>query len=71
MCGRFSLAAELDDIVLEFGVDQIAMEYRQRYNISPTQSIAGVVHREGKRRLEVFHWGLIPNWALFGQKNSL
>lgn len=63
MCGRYSLAVELPEIVEEFHVDEVTMDFHKRYNIAPTQRVAGIVTREGKRYLEPFHWGLIPSWA--------
>jgi putative SOS response-associated peptidase YedK len=33
------------------------------YNIAPTQEVAAVVEEDEKRKLEMFHWGLIPSWA--------
>ncbi len=63
MCGRFSLAAELPDIMEEFQVEQTSINFRKRYNLAPTQRAVGVVNKEGTRTLEEFHWGLVPAWA--------
>ena len=33
-----------------------------RYNICPTDTIDGIVEREGKRNLAAMRWGLVPSW---------
>lgn len=64
MCGRFTLATPAE-IVAEFFELPGAPELTPRYNVAPTQNIAGVVRPEGsaQRELRWFHWGLIPSWA--------
>lgn len=65
MCGRFTLAVDLEDLraafpwlVLPEGLSRLA----PRYNVAPTQPVA-VVPNTGERRLDFFVWGLIPSWA--------
>lgn len=60
MCGRYSLN-QTGQIPLVFEISDIRLP--PRFNIAPTQQ-APVIHlREGDRRLELFHWGLVPFWA--------
>ncbi len=33
------------------------------YNICPTQQVPVCINRDGRRSLEVMHWGLVPGWA--------
>lgn len=63
MCGRFTITAELEEILDTFSVDEKKYDYSKRYNVAPTQLIPGVIEREGKRVLEGFKWGLIPFWS--------
>ncbi|WP_336775319.1 SOS response-associated peptidase [Paenibacillus sp. MMO-58] len=63
MCGRFTITAELDEIIDTFSVDEVNYEYTKRYNVAPTQTIPCIIERDGKRVLEGFRWGLIPFWA--------
>jgi putative SOS response-associated peptidase YedK len=35
----------------------------QRFNIAPSQPIAVVMLEDGKRRLKLMRWGLIPSWV--------
>ncbi len=37
--------------------------FEPRYNIAPTQSVAAIRLRDGRRQLSFLHWGLIPSWA--------
>lgn len=64
MCGRFSLASGNDILFNRFLLDpESEAEIRPRYNIAPGQDAPVVVVRDGARRLEMMHWGLIPFWA--------
>ncbi|MCF8078042.1 MAG: SOS response-associated peptidase [Desulfobacterales bacterium] len=53
-----------DEIQKHFGVDHLrAEQVRPSYNVAPTQQVAVVFHEQGKRVLEMMHWGLVPFWA--------
>ncbi|HOU13286.1 MAG TPA: SOS response-associated peptidase [Anaerolineae bacterium] len=62
MCGRFSLGVNLDDLVEAFPDFKFPSALAPRYNIAPSQEVA-VVPNDVDRRVEFFHWGLIPSWA--------
>jgi putative SOS response-associated peptidase YedK len=62
MCGRYTLIrlAEFLDVFPWIGApDQPA---RPRYNIAPSQPILAVAN-DGKNKLQMFQWGLVPSWA--------
>lgn len=71
MCGRYVLGRELDELVGEFGVEQVRVEeaLAPDYNIAPTKPVYAVLERplepEGPpvRQLRVVRWGLVPSWA--------
>jgi putative SOS response-associated peptidase YedK len=63
MCGRFTLHHSPAQIAMRFGVQQVAAEPTERYNIAPTQSVAVITETEGERTLDAYRWGLIPAWA--------
>lgn len=63
MCGRFTLISDISEIEDTFAVDRIDYEYRPRYNIAPSQTIAVINGNSGKRVLEGYRWGLVPFWA--------
>jgi putative SOS response-associated peptidase YedK len=64
MCGRFTLTSELNDIMDTFEIEiNEYPEYKPRFNIPPTSTVAGILDADGKRVLRGFKWGLIPFWA--------
>ncbi|MEB3220602.1 MAG: SOS response-associated peptidase [Candidatus Sericytochromatia bacterium] len=63
MCGRFSLtpgAIPLLDATFELEGAEAALV--GRWNIAPTQAVAIVRAVDGRRRLELARWGLLPAW---------
>ena len=45
MCGRYSLAADLEDIQQRFELFASDLTYSPRYNIAPTQPVLGCYER--------------------------
>ena len=62
MCGRYSLAADLEDIQRRFELFDSDLTYSPKYNIAPTQPVLAVTNHNG-RRASYMRWGLIPSWA--------
>jgi putative SOS response-associated peptidase YedK len=62
MCGRYSLAADLEDIQQRFELFAGDLTYSPRYNIAPTQPVLAVTNDEG-RYLVYLRWEFIPSWA--------
>jgi putative SOS response-associated peptidase YedK len=63
MCGRFFLAASLDDLTELLGPFEGAPPERH-FNIAPGQPVTAL--REdglGGRHLAPLHWGLVPAWS--------
>ena len=63
MCGRFTLASNLERLGRNFNNLQMQMEFSPRYNIAPTQDVAVIANTKDVQTVEFFHWGLIPSWA--------
>jgi putative SOS response-associated peptidase YedK len=64
MCGRFVSASPPDELARYFDVDQVAEKVLDpSFNVAPTNDVYVVVETGDVRRLEAFHWGLIPFWA--------
>jgi putative SOS response-associated peptidase YedK len=63
MCGRFSLAEDLDNIAQRFHVDLMKLEWKPRYNLAPAQGAITIVNEDGLRHAEIMTWGLVPSWA--------
>ena len=62
MCGRFTLATELDHLIEIFGLDAAPQAHAPRYNIAPSQPVAAIANG-ASRVLDFFTWGLVPSWA--------
>lgn len=62
MCGRFSLAADPEELQLAFPGFDIPTQYAARYNIAPTQPIMALVG-SAENKFDYFIWGLVPSWA--------
>jgi putative SOS response-associated peptidase YedK len=66
MCGRYTLRANLNRILAEWGYEQTD-EYAARYNIAPTQQIpvvvASSVSSASNGVAKLVRWGLVPLWA--------
>lgn len=70
MCGRFVSATPPDQLARYFGAESMVDavhdgddEPTANYNVAPTQGIFTVYEADGVRRLDRFHWGLVPFWA--------
>ena len=70
MCGRFTFTS--DPILLRqiFRGCKIPTNISPRYNITPTQDVAVIANTQNNgesdgdaKKVEFFHWGLIPSWA--------
>jgi len=63
MCGRYTLTSLPEEIRVEFDVE-VPPEYGPRYNIAPSQPVPVLgAGADGKPRLAVMRWGLVPFWA--------
>jgi putative SOS response-associated peptidase YedK len=63
MCGRYTLKTPLNVLTERFDIGEAPSSVSASYNIAPTQYVATVLSENGKRKLEMLRWGLIPSWA--------
>lgn len=64
MCGRFAYFSAHEAMVRLFGLPADTPEVEPRWNIAPTQFVPAVrVGADGRRRLSLLYWGLVPHWA--------
>ena len=65
MCGRFVSATPPDQLAKYFGAEAPPAEQflAPSHNVAPTQGIYAVYEHGGVRRIDTFHWGLVPFWA--------
>jgi putative SOS response-associated peptidase YedK len=62
VCGRYTLAANADELVEAFDVPPPAFDLTPRYNIAPSQDVPVVAEDRHGRRLGLLTWGLVPGW---------
>jgi putative SOS response-associated peptidase YedK len=67
VCGRIALytpphrLARLLEATLAAGVEA---EFAPSWNLAPTRTLFGAsIARDGRRILDAYRWGLVPNWA--------
>lgn len=64
MCGRFVSAAPPDELANYFSAQMVAEKLlEQDYNVAPTNDVYVVTSDGQTRRLDAYHWGLVPPWA--------
>ncbi len=63
MCGRYTQTASMGTLRERFGFRPASLDLKPRYNIAPSQDAPVIVLDRDGRRLDLFHWGLIPSWA--------
>ncbi|ANB58338.1 hypothetical protein GFC29_1306 [Anoxybacillus sp. B7M1] len=62
MCGRFSLAADIEQLQALFHF-VFPEPLSPRFNIAPSQAVLTVVEENGMRIGKMMRWGLVPAWA--------
>lgn len=63
MCGRFVSASPPDEIARYFDAAAPEALLEPSYNVAPTNDVYAVLADGGVRRVDAFHWGLVPAWA--------
>ncbi|MEI7818552.1 MAG: SOS response-associated peptidase [bacterium] len=63
MCGRYVLT-DPKDLGKRFDTaNSLPDGVKPNYNVAPTQHMPVIIQRDGKTKIEVMHWGIIPVWA--------
>lgn len=63
MCGRYTLAVDIDELAERFECTTADQDLKPRYNVAPTQFIPVVAEIKGVHQMQIMHWGLVPFWA--------
>ncbi|MGQ0616671.1 MAG: SOS response-associated peptidase [Acidimicrobiia bacterium] len=64
MCGRFVSSTPPDELARYFDVAERAdRALEPSFNVAPSNDVYVVVETGAVRRLDTFHWGLVPFWA--------
>ena len=64
MCGRYDyFPGEFSNLRIRFNLDKDLPEFRPSYNIAPGQHVPVIVRDEGRNKVKLMRWGLVPSWA--------
>jgi len=63
MCGRYTLAVELDELTERFGCPKVELVFKPRYNVAPADTMPVITGSDGNRSLKMMSWGMVPFWA--------
>ncbi len=63
MCGRYAITTPLEAMERLFNFEGQLVNFPARYNVAPTQDVPIVRIEEGRRRLAMVRWGLVPHWS--------
>ena len=63
MCGRFAQPHDSEQLARIFAARPTVDLPGQRFNVAPTDEVAGVLEHHGERVIEPFRWGLVPWYA--------
>jgi len=63
MCGRFTLTAPTELHSRFKTSNKLPEGLKANYNAAPTQHLPVIMSKDGKNKIEIMHWGLIPVWA--------
>jgi putative SOS response-associated peptidase YedK len=65
MCGRFTLTANVAEIMERFDIEAFLQEdtYLPNYNVAPSQSVIAIINNGTINKMGYLKWGLIPPWA--------
>ncbi|MBT3327123.1 MAG: SOS response-associated peptidase [Gemmatimonadales bacterium] len=62
MCGRFTLAADEQQLVEAFDIPTLTFDFQPSYNVAPGQSTVVVAADGAGRRAGQLKWGFVPGW---------
>ncbi|HYM52754.1 MAG TPA: SOS response-associated peptidase [Candidatus Dormibacteraeota bacterium] len=63
MCGRFAQPRSAEELARLFRARPAIDLPGDRFNVAPTDEVAGVVEHHGERVVDAFRWGLVPFFA--------
>jgi putative SOS response-associated peptidase YedK len=63
VCGRFVSASPPDQVAAYFGAAEPETLLEPSHNVAPTRDVYAVLDDGEVRRMDAFHWGLVPFWA--------
>src|SRR5688500_17165674 len=63
MCGRYTIHAEVEELVRRFLLGRPPARAWERYNVAPSQTVPIITAVDGRPALTEAKWGLVPAWS--------
>lgn len=64
MCGRYTITSDAAALAEHFSLPALAIDWRPRFNVAPSQSVPIVrLDNAARRQLISVVWGLLPPWV--------
>jgi putative SOS response-associated peptidase YedK len=54
---------EFSDLRIRFNLDKDLPEFKPSYNIAPGQQVPVIIGEDGRNKVKLMRWGLVPSWA--------
>jgi putative SOS response-associated peptidase YedK len=66
MCGRYEYhPGEFSDLRIRFDLDKDLPEFKPSYNIAPGQEVPVIIREDGRNKVKLMRWGLVPSAKLY------
>lgn len=63
MCGRYTLHQDSENLATRYKLSSKPESIRDNFNVAPAHFMPIIVEEDGKPKLEMMKWGLVPVWA--------
>ena len=64
MCGRYEYhSEEFSDLRIRINLDKDLPEFKPSYNIAPGKQVPVILREDGRNKVKLMRWGLVPSWA--------
>ena len=64
MCGRYDyFPGEFSDLRIRFNLDRDLPLFKGSFNVAPGQEVPVIVRDEGRNKVKLMRWGLVPSWS--------
>ncbi len=63
MCGRYTFHQKVEDLAKRYDLSSVPESIRDNFNVAPGHIMPIIVEEDGKPKLEMMKWGLVPVWA--------
>jgi putative SOS response-associated peptidase YedK len=62
MCGRYDyFPGEFSDLRIRFNLDKDLPLFKGSFNVAPGQEVPVIIRDEGRNKVKLMRWGLVPS----------